>query len=76
VAPKYACSFHASRYPTKPADTAQKFDMSTHNHVVFIRKNKFYAVPLADKNGREIGAAELEVSEFMYCHTYQALLTT
>ena len=54
-------SFHSSRYPTKPADTAKKFDPAKHNHVVFVRKNKFFKVPLADKTGRELSAAELEV---------------
>ena len=53
------CSFHSSRYPTKPSDTAKKFDASKHNHVVFVRKNKFYKVALAH-NGRELSAAELE----------------
>ena len=52
--------FHSSRYPVKPVDTAKKFDPKTHNHVVFVRKNKFYKVQVADKSGREISAAELE----------------
>lgn len=52
--------FHSSRYPTKPSDTAHKFDPATHNHVVFVRKNKFYKVQLADKDGLELSAAELE----------------
>jgi carnitine O-acetyltransferase len=55
-------SFHSSRYPVKPQDTAHKFDPQTHNHVVFIRKNKFFQVPLASPNGVELSAAELEVS--------------
>lgn len=54
-------SFHSSRYPTKPSDTAQKFDPSTHNHAVFVRKNKYFKVPLTDDTGRELSAAELEV---------------
>ncbi len=53
-------SSHSCRYPTKPSDTAKKFDPATHNHVVFVRKNKFYKVALADKSGRELSAAELE----------------
>ena len=53
--------FHSSRYPVKPSDVARKFDPVTHNHVVFVRKNKFFAVPLADASGRELSAAELEV---------------
>ncbi|KAH9927061.1 acyltransferase ChoActase/COT/CPT [Amylocystis lapponica] len=56
----YKWLFHSSRYPVKPSDTAHKFDPQTHNHVVFIRKNKFFQVSLADKDGRELTAAELE----------------
>ncbi|KAI0763633.1 acyltransferase ChoActase/COT/CPT [Trametes elegans] len=56
----YEWLFHSSRYPTKPSDTAKKFDPTKHNHVVFVRKNKFYKVALADKSGRELSAAELE----------------
>ncbi|KAJ7600807.1 acyltransferase ChoActase/COT/CPT [Mycena floridula] len=57
----YKWLFHSSRYPTKPSDTARKFDPSTHNHVVFVRKNKFFAVPLLSPSGQELSAAELEV---------------
>lgn len=56
----YKWLFHACRYPVKPSDTAHKFDPARHNHVVFIRKNKFFQVPLATKDGRELTAAELE----------------
>ncbi|EJF63177.1 acyltransferase ChoActase/COT/CPT [Dichomitus squalens LYAD-421 SS1] len=56
----YEWLFHSSRYPVKPVDTAKKFDPKTHNHVVFVRKNKFYKVQLADKSGRELSAPELE----------------
>ncbi len=54
-------SFHSSRIPVKPSDTAKKYDAAKHNHVVFVRKNKFFQVALADKDGRELTAAELEV---------------
>ena len=53
-------SFHSSRYPVKSVDTAKKFDPQTHNHVVFVRKNKFFKVQLVDKSGRELSASELE----------------
>ncbi|EIW59560.1 acyltransferase ChoActase/COT/CPT [Trametes versicolor FP-101664 SS1] len=56
----YEWLFHSCRYPTKPSDTARKFDHAKHNHVVFARKNKFYKVALADRSGRELSAAELE----------------
>lgn len=57
----YKWLLHSSRYPAKPSDTAHKFDPATHNHVVFVRKNKFYKVPLVNKDGTELSAAELEV---------------
>ncbi|EPS96518.1 hypothetical protein FOMPIDRAFT_1025351 [Fomitopsis schrenkii] len=56
----YEYLFHSSRYPVKPSDKAHKFDPAAHNHVVFVRKNKFFKVPLADKHGRELSAPELE----------------
>ena len=55
--------FHSSRYPAKPADTAHKFDPSKNNHIVFVRKNKFFEVPLAH-NGTELSEAELQVYVF------------
>ncbi|KAL5520033.1 hypothetical protein ACEPAG_1693 [Sanghuangporus baumii] len=55
----YKWLFNASRYPTKPADTARKFDPATHDHIVFIRKNRFFEVQLT-QNSRPLGLAELE----------------
>jgi carnitine O-acetyltransferase len=56
----FSFRFHSCRYPVKPSDTAKKFDYKKHNHVVFVRKNKFFAVPLATPEGVELSAAELE----------------
>jgi carnitine O-acetyltransferase len=53
--------FNSCRYPTKPADTARSFPAKENNHVVFIRKNKFFEVSLARPDGGELTAAELEV---------------
>ncbi|KAK2460472.1 hypothetical protein APHAL10511_007519 [Amanita phalloides] len=53
--------FHASRYPVKPSDTAFKFNAQTNNHIIAIRRNRFYVIPLADASGCEVSAAELEV---------------
>ncbi|KAI9509186.1 acyltransferase ChoActase/COT/CPT [Russula earlei] len=58
----YKSLFHASRYPAIPKDTAQKFDPATHNHVIFIRNNRFFEVPLAHADGTELSAADLETS--------------
>ncbi|KAI5122447.1 hypothetical protein M0805_008759 [Coniferiporia weirii] len=55
----YKWLFNASRYPTKPSDTARKFDAAANNHVVFIRKNKFFEVPLVHGD-RALSVAELE----------------
>ncbi|KAF8500895.1 acyltransferase ChoActase/COT/CPT [Russula emetica] len=56
----YKWLFHASRYPAIPKDTAHKFDPATHNHVVFIRNNRFFEVQLAYPDGTELSAADLE----------------
>jgi hypothetical protein len=55
--------FHASRHPAIPKDTAHKFDPATHNHVVFIRNNRFFEVQLAYPDGTELSAADLEAYE-------------
>ncbi len=55
--------FHASRYPSIPKDTAHKFDPTTHNHVVFIRNNRFFEVQLAYPDGTELSAVDLEAYE-------------
>jgi len=52
--------FHATRYPAIPKDTAHKFDPTTHNHVVFIRNNRFFEVELAHPDGTELSMADLE----------------
>jgi carnitine O-acetyltransferase len=57
----YKWLFHSSRYPVKPSDVARKYDASAHNHIVILRKNKFFIVPLIDESGKELSAAELEV---------------
>ncbi|KAF9555322.1 acyltransferase ChoActase/COT/CPT [Agrocybe pediades] len=56
----YKWLFHSSRYPVKPSDTAEKFDPKTNNHIVVLRKNRFYVVPLANSAGVEFSAAEIE----------------
>ena len=58
-------SFHSSRYPAQPADTARKFNAVKNNHIAFVRKNKFFEVPLVH-NGVELSEAELQVYVFMH----------
>jgi hypothetical protein len=62
----YLSSFHACRYPTIPKDTAHKFDPPTHNHVVFIRNNRFFEVELAHPDGTEVSVADLETYAFFF----------
>jgi len=56
----YKWLFHSSRYPVKPSDIAQKFDLATNNHIIVIRKNRFFVLPLVDITGNEYSAAEIE----------------
>ncbi|KEI42175.1 uncharacterized protein L969DRAFT_84046 [Mixia osmundae IAM 14324] len=56
----YKYLFNACRYPVKPVDTARKFDADSHNHVIVIRKNKFYEVPIVDTKGEWLSQADLE----------------
>ncbi|KAG9084853.1 Carnitine O-acetyltransferase mitochondrial [Ceratobasidium sp. 370] len=43
----YKWLFNSSRHPVKPSDTATKFDPTTNNHIVFIRKNRFFEFDVA-----------------------------
>ncbi|EAU85810.1 carnitine acetyl transferase [Coprinopsis cinerea okayama7 len=56
----YKWLFHSSRYPVKPSDKAAKFDAKENNHIVVLRKNRFFVVPLTNKSGQEVSYAELE----------------
>ncbi|TFK23388.1 carnitine acetyl transferase [Coprinopsis marcescibilis] len=56
----YKWLFHSSRYPVKPSDVARKFDAKENNHIVVLRKNRFFVVPLVNKKGEEVSYAELE----------------
>jgi len=56
----YKWLFNSTRYPTKPSDTAEKFDPKANNHVVFVRKNKLFEVDLVDAEGKELSGKELE----------------
>ena len=58
----YKWLFHSSRYPEKPSDTARKFNPLTNNHIIVIRKNRFFVVPLVDTTtGQEYSAREIEI---------------
>ncbi len=56
----YKYLFNATRLPTPNVDSAQKYDPNTHNHIVVVRKNKFYEVPVVDDKGNWLSEAELE----------------
>ncbi|KAG8956475.1 Carnitine O-acetyltransferase mitochondrial [Tulasnella sp. 419] len=55
----YKWLFNSSRYPVKPADTARKFDPATHQHIVVVRKNKFFEIPVV-VDGAQLSTKELE----------------
>ncbi|KAF8746661.1 Acyltransferase ChoActase COT CPT, partial [Rhizoctonia solani] len=52
----YKWLFNAARYPVKPSDTADKFDPATNNHVVFVRKNRFYEVDVTGLSTADLTA--------------------
>jgi carnitine O-acetyltransferase len=51
--------FNSARFPTVPSDTAKKFAPEQHNHIVFVRNNRFYEVPVVI-DGKEVSARDLE----------------
>ncbi|KAG8789941.1 Carnitine O-acetyltransferase mitochondrial [Serendipita sp. 398] len=55
----YKWLFNAARIPTAGSDTAKKYPADSHNHVVFIRKNRLYEVPVV-VNGKQLSVSELE----------------
>ncbi|KWU47342.1 nucleolar GTP-binding protein 2 [Rhodotorula sp. JG-1b] len=56
----YKYLFNATRLPTAPSDTAKIYNPEQHNHVVVVRKNKFYEVPVVDESGEWLSEKELE----------------
>ncbi|KAG9051964.1 Carnitine O-acetyltransferase mitochondrial [Serendipita sp. 407] len=55
----YKWLFNAARIPTAGSDTAKKYPADSHNHVVFIRKNRLYEIPVV-VNGKQLSVSELE----------------
>ncbi|GAA5892436.1 choline/carnitine O-acyltransferase [Sporobolomyces salmoneus] len=56
----YKYLFNATRLPTAPSDTAKIYDPNQNNHVVVVRKNKFFEVPVVDETGEWLSEKELE----------------
>jgi len=56
----YQWLFNACRIPTKPADTATKYSPESHNHIIFIRNNRFYEVETRLSDGSEMSVKQLE----------------
>lgn len=56
----YQWLFNTSRLPRKPVDYAQKYDPSTHNHVVVLRNGKYFTFDLLDAAGNELSDKELQ----------------
>lgn len=55
----YKWLFNACRYPKKPSDYETAFDPAKNNHVVVMRKNKFYWFDLIC-NGKQLSTSEIE----------------
>ncbi|GAA5855757.1 hypothetical protein JCM8547_001671 [Rhodosporidiobolus lusitaniae] len=56
----YRYLFNASRIPQPQVDTAKIYDPNENNHVVVVRKNKFYEVKVVDEKGEWLSERELE----------------
>lgn len=55
----YEYMFNCCRIPADPADYPQKFSAEENQHIVVVRKNQFYKVPLV-LNGQALNVSELE----------------
>eukprot|EP01117_Protostelium_nocturnum_P008952 TRINITY_DN3214_c0_g1_i1.p1 TRINITY_DN3214_c0_g1~~TRINITY_DN3214_c0_g1_i1.p1 ORF type:complete len:652 (-),score=274.46 TRINITY_DN3214_c0_g1_i1:1092-3047(-) len=55
----YRMMFNSCRHPVKPNDTATKFDPKTNNHVIFMRKNKFYELEVV-RGEESLSSAQME----------------
>lgn len=55
----YKYMFNNCRMPKKPADYEAIFDPVKNNHVVVIRKNKFYVID-TNHNGKQLSTNELQ----------------
>ncbi|KAL4938927.1 hypothetical protein BDV06DRAFT_199888 [Aspergillus oleicola] len=55
----YEYMFNCCRIPANPADYPQKYPASENQHIVVVRKNQFFKVPLV-VNGRPLNVSELE----------------
>lgn len=55
----YKYMFNNCRIPKKPADVEVAFDPVKNNHVIAIRKNKFYVIDTVH-NGRQLSTNELQ----------------
>ncbi|PWN27023.1 putative carnitine O-acetyltransferase mitochondrial precursor [Jaminaea rosea] len=56
----YPWMFNASRIPVKGEDEAVKYPADKNNHVVVVRKGRFYEFDLVDGSGKELSAADIE----------------
>ena len=56
----YDFLFNTSRYPSKPEDHARKFDPKKNNHIVVVRKGKFYEFEVLNKQGEFMSEKDLQ----------------
>lgn len=59
----YRYLFNSIRYPVRGCDTAEKFDPTApeNQHIVVLRRNKFYEVRVVDDSGEIMSEPDLEV---------------
>ncbi|CAH7667076.1 carnitine palmitoyltransferase II [Phakopsora pachyrhizi] len=56
----YRYLFNSCRFPEKPSDSAKRFDPLRNNHLIVIRKGRFFEVSTVKPNGDWLSESELE----------------
>lgn len=55
----YEYLFNTCRFPQKDADTAKKYDSQSNNHIIVLRRGKFYELQVVDNAGEFLSEADL-----------------
>lgn len=55
----YQYLFNSCRFPRKDVDTTEKFDSRVNNHMIIMRRNKFYELQVIDDSGVFLSEADL-----------------
>ncbi|KAJ3229171.1 Carnitine O-acetyltransferase mitochondrial [Chytriomyces hyalinus] len=57
---QYRYLFNSTRIPQLPEDVTRMSDPARNNHVIIVRKNKFFKLDLVAQGGRELSTTEIQ----------------